>query len=709
MLNTKISLFMETQDPISIQNQEQAPDNATVNTPEAIPENDAPKLSAAELLLQRLQAHKQESITQIIDEVQKETVASPTPSDDDNQPSEPQSISDEAQSTEDIDQPVAEAEDDEAEEEEEAVDDLETINFAELDKQGLIDALEKIVNRDDVHKCKSYIDYIKTLFYKQINAEVEQQREKFIENGYEPKDFRATPDPLEDRFKELFDQYRDKRNKYNEQVEQEKLNNLKHKQEIVSKIENLISSQDNINHTFDEFKNLQKQWREIGIVPQAEAKKLWESYNYQVERFYDIVKINRELRDLDLKKNTEQKIKLCERAEELLLETKVVKAFNELQKLHEQWREIGPVFAAQKEEIWERFKKATATINKKHQDYYADLKREQENNFRAKTVLCEKAEEIIEKDYHSRSEWDAKNKEILSLQQFWKMIGFAPKKHNNAVYERFRSACDKFFEKKRDFYAQNKEEEENNLQLKEDLCVQAEGLKDSTDWKKTTDILKRLQLKWKTIGPVPRKHSEEIWQRFRAACNTFFDNQKKHFDSIDKEQEENLRLKEALIAEVENFQPADNDEKNIAALKELQKRWSEIGLVPISKKDMLYDRFRHAIDAQFAKINIDENKRNEIRIKHLIESAEANPQALEKLRNERDRLKSRLDGLRQQIALSENNLGFFAKSKNADAMIESFRRKMEKQKSEADVLQKTINTIGNAINEVLSKKGDKKN
>jgi hypothetical protein len=233
-------------------------------------------------------------------------------------------------------------------------------------------------------------------------------------------------------------------------------------------------------------------------------------------------------------------------------------------------------------------------------------------------------------------------------------------------------------------------------------------LKDSTDWKKTTDILKRLQLKWKTIGPVPRKHSEEVWQRFRAACNTFFDNKKKHFDSIDKEQEENLRLKEQLIAEVENFQSADSDEKNIAALKEMQKRWSEIGLVPISKKDALYDRFRKAIDMQFAKINIDEAKRNEIKMKHLIEAAQTNPQALDKLRNERDRLKSRLDTLRQQIALSENNLGFFAKSKNADAMIESFRKKMEKQKEEANSLQSLITNIGKAINEAAAK-SDKKN
>ena len=659
--------------------------------------------------MQRLQARKEESFTQIIDEVQKEASA-PTPSEKPQPIDETSTAAEQPVDTDNADILTADspAENQEEEEAAEPVEDLDTINYAELSKEGLIEALEKIVKRDDVHKCKSYVDYIKTLFYKQINADVEQQREKFIENGYEPKDFRATPDPLEDKFKALFDQYRDKRNKYNEQLEQEKLNNLKLKQEIVSKIENLINTQDNINQTFDEFKNLQKQWREIGIVPQADAKQLWESYNYQVERFYDIVKINRELRDLDLKKNTEQKIKLCERAEELLLEPKVVKAFNELQKLHEQWREIGPVVAPQKEEIWERFKKATYTINKKHQDYYANLKKEQENNFRAKTILCEKAEEIIAKDYHSRAEWDAQNKEILSLQQFWKMIGFAPKKHNNAVYERFRSACDKFFEKKREYYTQNKEEEENNLQLKEDLCVQAEGLKDSTDWKKTTDILKRLQLKWKTIGPVPRKHSEEVWQRFRAACNTFFDNKKKHFDSIDKEQEENLRLKEQLIAEVENFQSADSDEKNIAALKEMQKRWSEIGLVPISKKDALYDRFRKAIDMQFAKINIDEAKRNEIKMKHLIEAAQTNPQALDKLRNERDRLKSRLDTLRQQIALSENNLGFFAKSKNADAMIESFRKKMEKQKEEANSLQSLITNIGKAINEAAAK-SDKKN
>ncbi len=698
---------METQDPISTQNQEQqAPDNANVITPEATAENDAPKMSAAELLLQRLQAHKEESITQIINEVQPAAEQPATveqPADD-----APASITTD-ENAGDNEADMEGSQSDAEEEQTETVDDLDGINYAELSKEGLIEALEKIVNRDDVHKCKTYVDYIKTLFYKQISADVEKQREKFIENGYEPKDFRATPDPLEDKFKALFDQYRDKRNKYNEQVEQEKLNNLKLKQEIVSKIENLINTQDNINQTFDEFKNLQKQWREIGIVPQAEAKQLWDSYNYQVERFYDIVKINRELRDLDLKKNTEQKIKLCERAEELLLEPKIVKAFNELQKLHEQWREIGPVFAAQKEEIWERFKKATYTINKKHQDYYANLKKEQENNLRAKTILCEKAEEIIAKDYHSRSEWDTQNKEILSLQQFWKMIGFAPKKHNNTIYERFRNACDKFFEKKREYYAQNKEEEENNLQLKEDLCVQAEGLKDSTDWKKTTDILKRLQLKWKTIGPVPRKHSEEIWQRFRAACNAFFDNKKKHFDSIDKEQEENMKLKEQLIAEVENFQSTDSDEKNIAALKEMQKRWSEIGLVPISKKDALYDRFRKAIDMQFSKINIDEAKRNEIKMKHLLEAAQTNPQALEKLRNERERMKGRLETLNQQIALSENNLGFFAKSKNADAMVQSFRQKMEKQKEEAKSLQSLITTIGKAINEIVSSKGDKKN
>lgn len=676
---------METKDPISIQDQAQQPENANLSTPAASNDGGEQKLSAADIILQKLQAHKQQSLEQIISEVSQENVA--------------------AKQNSNVDE---EQDNDTSESEEKNVHSELDVDYAAMTKEQLVEALENIVKRDDVAECKSYVDYIKTLYYKKQYAEIAEEREKFIADGNNENDFRATPDPLEEKFKLTFDLYREKRNKYNEQIEQEKLNNLNLKKEIVSKIENLVNSQETLNQTFEEFKALQKQWREIGLVPQAESKKLWDSYNYQVERFYDFVKINKELRDLDLKKNTEQKIALCEKAEELLLETKVVKAFNELQKLHEQWKEIGPTFPANKEELWERFKKATDIINKKHQDYYANIKKEQESNYKAKMLICEKAEEIIEPNYNSRSEWDAKNKEILELQQIWKMIGFAPKKYNTAIYERFRSACDKFFEKKREFYAQHKEEEDNNLQLKEDLCVQAEGLKDSTDWKKTTEILKDLQAKWKTIGPVSRKYSEEIWQRFRAACNTFFDNKQKYFKSIDAEQHENLKQKEALIEEVKNFAHTGSDEQNIAALKEIQKRWSQIGLVPISKKDSVYERFRSAIDAQFAKINIDEAKRSEMRVKTLIESNKDNPQAFEKLRAEREKIKGRLESIQQQLTLSENNLGFFAKSRNAESMIEGFKKKLEKTKMEAEQLKKLINMLNKAISE-LPKKGEKKN
>jgi len=670
---------MESQDPISIQNQEQNPDSANIVTPatsECAAQTEQ-KLSAADIILQKLQAINQEPLEQIVQEASKEEAASAAVPEDET-PAE-------------SDESKAQA----------------SADYSTYTKEQLVAAMEELVAKDDVLEHRGDIDSIKAVFYKQHRALVAEAKRVFVEAGNDESDFKPEPDEAEARLQELYDLYREKRNKHTEEVEKQKEENLAKKKEIVSKIENLINSQETLNQTFDEFKNLQKQWREIGLVPQTEVQKLWESYNYQVERFYDFVKINKELRDLDLKKNTEQKIALCEKAEELLIESNVIKAFNELQKLHEMWREVGPVVAANKEELWQRFKTATDTINKRHLEYYANIKKEQESNFKAKSLICEKVEEIVAADYTSRKEWDAKYKEILELQKMWKLIGFAPKKHNNAVYERFRNACDKFFDKKRDFYAQDKEQSDNNLQMKEDLCIQAEGLKDSTDWKKTAEILKNLQAKWKTIGPVPKKKSDEIWNRFRAACNAFFDNKNNYYKTIDKEREDNLKLKEELIAEVENFQFKDSDEQNISALKELQKRWTQTGPVPSSKKESVYERFRKAIDAQFAKINIDEAKRNEVRVKNLIETMKGNSQAFEKLRAERERLKNRLDTLNQQISLSENNLGFFAQSKAAYNMIEGFKKKMEKSKNEAEALQKLISMLNKAINE-LPKKGDKK-
>ncbi len=673
---------MESQDPISIQNQEQNPDNANTSTPATSECASQPQeLSAADIILQKLQAMKEE----------------PADGENETPAQEPETAAEAEPETEPSNDEITE----------EAAESAEPASYSDLDKAGLIEAMQSIVAKEDVLEHRTEIDSIRAAFYKKRKAELADIKRAFVEAGNDEAEFKPEPDEYETRLQELYDLFRDKRNKRNEEIEQQKIENLKKKTEIVTKIEELINSQETLNQTFEEFKNLQKQWREIGLVPQTEVQKLWESYNYQVERFYDFVKINKELRDLDLKKNTEQKIALCEKAEELLIESNVLKAFNELQKLHEQWREVGPVAAVNKEELWLRFKTATDTINKRHLEYYANIKKEQEANFKAKSLICEKVEEIVSADYTSHKEWDEKFKEILKLQTMWKTIGFAPKKHNNAVYERFRNACDKFFDKKREYYSQDKEQAENNLQMKEDLCIQAEGLKDSTEWKKTSELLKNLQAKWKTIGAVPKKKSDEIWQRFRAACNTFFDNKNAYYKNIDKERDENLKLKEQLIAEVENFQFKDSDEQNISALKDLQKRWAEIGPVPSNKKDSIHDKFRKAIDSQFAKINIDEAKRNEVRVKNLIDTLKGNPQAYEKLRAEKERLKNRLETLRQQLTLSENNLGFFAQSKAAYNMIEGFKKKMEKSRNEADALQKLISMLNKAINE-LPKKGEKK-
>jgi len=577
-------------------------------------------------------------------------------------------------------------------------------DYSDLTSQEIISEMEKIVNEGDILSSRAQVDALRSQFYK--NKEVVSTEEKSSleqeETSLEENKEKEI-DPLEEKFKALYGLYREKRNELNLEIEKQQQENLAVKKDIIEKIGALINPEGFSRQTYDEFKKLQKLWNDTGKVPQTETKQLSEAYHAQVEKFYYQAKIEKELRDLDLKVNTETKIKLCERAEELIISPKIVNAFKELQKLHEQWRETGPVIADKKEELWERFKLATSKINKRHLEYYDNLKKEQEENYKAKTLICEKAEEIVSLPCNSFKEWETRSKEILELQQIWKLVGFAPKKYNTKVYERFRKSCDEFFEKKRDFFLQNREEEENNLQIKEDLCVQAEGMKDSTDWSKTTDFFKKLQAKWKTIGPVPRKNSEELWQRFRKACNAFFDNKKQHFKEKDIQEDENLKLKEQIISEVEGFVFSENDEDNISRLKDFQKRWLQIGSVPRAKRDKIFERFRKAVDAQFNKINIDEAKRNEVKIKNLIESAQNSSNGFEKLRAEREKIRKRIDNLRQQVVLAENNLGFFSESKSAENMIENFKRKLEKSKSEISELEKLSSMLAKAMNGIVSK------
>ncbi len=581
----------------------------------------------------------------------------------------------------------------EAEKEKEKLPELKDINYSEFSKEELVDTLRKYISEFPLEEIRSHVETIKSIFYKIHNEEIEIIHAKFIEEGGIEEDFKVEDSPIEINMKELLNIYREKRNEMSKHLEDQKDTNLHAKYEIIEGIKELINSQESLNKTFHEFRNLQERWREIGPVPQKTVKDLWESYHYHVEAFYDYIKINKELRDLDFKKNLDAKINLCEKAEELLLEPSVVEAFRRLQVLHEQWREIGPVPADKRSEIWERFKESTSKINHKHQEYFVNLKDEQKKNLQEKSTLCEKAEEIADLEIENGKDWEVKSNELIEIQKVWKTIGFAPKKHNKKIYERFRAACDKFFDKKREYFSQNREEQENNLQLKTELCIQAEAIQDSTDWKKTTDELIKLQRKWKTIGPVPIKVSDKIWKRFRAACDKFFNNKSSYFDNIDSKYEDNLKAKEELILKIKSFEPSSDMNKNLEQLKTFQREWSDIGFVPIKMKDDIQEKYRLAINEKFDQLKLDEGKKSILKFKSRVESIASKPNADKRLNMERDKCYTKLKQLETDITTWENNIGFFSNSKNAESLISDVENKIQSAKQKMEVLQEKINIL----------------
>lgn len=566
-------------------------------------------------------------------------------------------------------------------------------DYAKFTQIELVNALRDVLDSNGDHDIKDEVETIKAAFYKQVKDEAEVQKKQFLEEGGDEEEFEAEENPYEQDIKDLLKRYRQIRHEFNKKLEQEKEINLQVKYDIIEEIKGLIHKEESINKTFQDFKDLQQRWREIGLVPQSKMKDLWDTYHFHVENFYDYIKINKELRDLDLKKNLEMKIRLCEQAEELLLEPNTIRAFNQLQKLHERWREIGPVPRENKDDIWERFKASTAKINKKQQEYFEDRKLEQKKNLDAKRALCEKVEEINEMELATHKEWGEKSKEVVNLQRIWRTIGFAPRKDNNKIYKRFREACDLFFDAKREFYTKNKELQQNNLQLKLDLCMQAEALKDSDDWRKTTQELINIQKQWKEIGPVPRKNSEALWKRFRAACDYFFDKKSEHFSGIDSEQVNNLKEKEKLIKEVEGFKSTGDPDENLKVLKDFQRRWTEVGHVPIRKKDDIQRKFRDAINKLFDDLNIDETKRNLLKFRTKMASFSESSRGQNKMRLERDKYMTRLKQLENDLVLLDNNIGFFAKSKNAEALIEDVKRKIEQTKEKIEMLKDKIRVI----------------
>ncbi len=574
-----------------------------------------------------------------------------------------------------------------------------TADLSSLSKEELVKLAEKLLKDKPVETLKNDFDNIKIQFYKKHKAEFEKLRKQFVEDGGLIEDFQQEPDQLEERLKIVLKNYKDKKAEYTRHAEAEKIENLKAKQAIIEEIKELINGKESVNETFHQFRELQRKWRSIGPIPQSELNNLWENYNHHVEKFYDFVKINNELRDLDLKKNFEAKIELCEKAEELIMEHSVVKAFKLLQDYHNKWREIGPVPNESRTEIWNRFKDVTSKINKRHQDYFEGMKNAQQQNLEAKTMLCEKAEEVLKTEPTTMKEWEERSKILVEIQNVWKTVGFAPKKDNTRIYLRFRAACDDFFVKKRVFYGKIKDEQNNNLQLKLDLCFQAEALKDSTEWKKSTEELINIQKKWKEIGPVPRKTSDQLWKRFRTACDLFFNNKASHFATVDSKYEENLNIKIALIEEIEKYQLLATPEENFTILKDFQRRWAEIGFVPLKQKEEIQTRYRKAIDKLFDSLKMDDGKRQIMKFKNKIEQMPHNRKNEVKIDRERDKLILRLKKLENDIVLWENNIGFFAKSKNSEPMIKEVQSKIDSAKAEIKTMEEKIKMIDSLAGE----------
>lgn len=547
-------------------------------------------------------------------------------------------------------------------------------------REELTKMLEEIVNSENFFELRNRVNAIKIAFYK---------RNEVTESTEEPDNSTTeeTQSPEEGLFKKLLNQYREKKNAVQAILDKEREENLQKKNEILEKLKNLTSTEETMNATFTRFRALQEEWKSIGQVPQQWVNDIWERYNLHVENFYAYVKINKELRDLDLKKNLEAKTLLCEAAEKLRENPAVIDAFHTLQKLHDEWREIGPVAAEFKEQLWERFKEASSVINRRHQEYFENIKGEQLRNLALKTALCEKAEELVASlENATHKAWSKANDTIAELQKEWRTIGFAPKKDNTKIYERFRAAVDRFFQEKKKFYSEFKEDLNDNLKLKEQLCEAVEKLTESEEWKEATEKIIALQAEWKKVGAVSRKHSDAVWKRFRTACDTFFERKSQHFSSIDSEYKSNLEAKKALLDEIEAM---DLKDVTSEVIRNIQKQWNKIGFVPIRNKENIQKRYKDAMDRLFNYIRSAEKSSSIEKFRERVSQVKNSS----KLRTEREKLYNRVRALENEIQTLENNIGFFSRSKGAEKLIEDVRANILKARNEMASAIEKINII----------------
>lgn len=590
-----------------------------------------------------------------------------------------------------------------------AVETVESVFDQEIDYntkslKELVDLFNQLLETENHQVIYKNAEVIKATFYKTLKKEKITGGYAVVENPVlesnvagEDLQNELSQNPFQDienEFKSIYSKYKSLRATFVQEQDKKKEDNYKEKLAIIEELKTLIEKQDDPNKTFPEFRNLQNKWRSVGPVPQANHADIYNTYKLYEEKFYDYVKISKDLRDLDFKKNLDAKLALCQKAEDLINEDNVVEAFKKLQKLHEEWKEYGPVDKENREQIWERFRQATSAVNKKHQAYFEGQKEVQKENLAKKTALCEKVEEIAQREITDSNMWNSLSKEIESIQKEWKTIGFASKKDNQKIYDRFRAACDNFFARKRDFYVEFKSVMQENIDKKIKLCEEAEALQDSTDWKKATDQLINLQKLWKESGPVSRKKSDQIWKRFRAACDHFFENKNKHFGTQDVEFDKNLEAKLALIEEIKNY-VSESDSADLAAFKDFQKRWESIGFVPFKMKDKVAEAYNSALSEKFGDVK---NQLSERRPRRSNRQERGNRQDRAP-RSERDRLIQKFVKIEQEIATYENNIGFFAKSKNADALLEGLRKKIDVAKEELKQIEEQIKVIDNQVEE----------
>lgn len=539
---------------------------------------------------------------------------------------------------------------------------------------------------------KQELDALKQAFYKIHKANVAAARAQFIENGGESEAFLPAPNVLEDDFKAAMNVIKQKRAELQAELDRQKEENLQKKQEILERIKVLSATPEEANQAYKEFKELQNQWKELTLVPAEKANELWKTYQLYVEQYYDQLKLNNEFREYDFKKNLEIKTRLCETAEKLNEEADVISAFQQLQALHQEFKETGPVAKELREEIWARFKAASTAVNKRHQQYFEELKQKEEENLAHKTALCEKIEAVDLTAIKTATAWEAQTQQIIEMQKEWRTIGFAPQKMNVKIFERFRGACDRFFTEKAAFFKRLKEEQAQNLAKKTELCEKAEALKDSTDWKATADKLMQIQKEWKTIGAVPKKHSESLWQRFIGACDYFFEQKGKNTASQRGEEKENLQKKEQVIEKLKALLESDEEENKQDAVRELMREWNEIGFVPFKEKDKIYKAYHETVDQLFKALNMSAACRRLDNFKNNLKNdAKEGGQGLSR---ERERLVRAYENKRSEIKTYENNLGFLTcSSKKGSNLLNEMNKKMEKLKDELNLIGEKIAAI----------------